>query len=83
MVYSGALPRGLNISNVTVDPPELEVTGPESRVLAARKPQTDPFDLSRVTGDSEQELAAYNSDPELRFAGAPRVKVKVRVERLR
>jgi YbbR domain-containing protein len=83
VVYSGVLPRGLGISKVTIDPPELEVTGPESRVLAARNAQTDPFDLSRVTGNSEQELSAYNSDPELRFAGAPRVKVKVRVERLR
>lgn len=83
VIYSGVLPHGLNITKVTIDPPELEVTGPESRVLAARNTQTDPFDLSRVTGNSEQELSAYNSDPELRFAGAPRVKVKVRVERLR
>jgi YbbR domain-containing protein len=83
VAYSGALPRGLTMGKVTIDPPELEVTGPESRVLAARKAQTDPFDLSRVSGNPEQELSAYNSDPELRFAGTPRVKVKVRVERPR
>lgn len=83
VAYSGVLPRGMAIGKVTVDPPELIVTGPESRVLAARKAVTDPFDLSRVTGDSVQELSAYIADPELRFASVPRVTVKVRVGRIR
>ncbi len=87
VVFSGALPRGLTRGGVIVDPPELEITGPESRVIGARKLVTDPFDLSRITDmaspDKTQELAAYNSDSELRFAGAPRVTVKIRVERNR
>lgn len=83
VVYSGALPHGTAIGKVTVDPPELEITGPESRVLAARRALTDPFDLSRVTGDSQQELSTYIADAELRFASVPRVTVKIRVEKNR
>jgi YbbR domain-containing protein len=80
VVYSGQLPPGLTIAGVTVEPSELVVTGPESRVRDARKARTDPFDLSRVTKDTEQDLATYIGDPELRTASAPRVKVRVRVE---
>ena len=79
VVYSGQLPAGLAIADVTVDPSELVVTGPESRVRDARKARTDPFDLTRVSKDSEQDLATYIGDPELRTASAPRVKVRVRV----
>jgi YbbR domain-containing protein len=79
VVYSGQLPAGLAIADVTVDPSELVVMGPESRVRDARKARTDPFDLTRVSKDSEQDLATYIGDPELRTASAPRVKVRVRV----
>ena len=83
VAYSGALPHGLALEKVTIDPPVLMVTGPESRVNEARKALTDPYDLTRAVSDPEQELATYVSDAELRFASAPRVKVKVRVERAR
>jgi YbbR domain-containing protein len=80
--FSGALPRGMSYQ-VTVTPKELEITGPESRVSTVRKARTDPFDLSRVTGDSEQELSTFIDDAEVRFAGVPRVTVKIRVEKNR
>ena len=80
VAWSGQLPAGLTIAGVTVDPSELVVTGPESRVREALKARTDPFDLTRVTKDPEQDLATYIGDPELRTASAPRVKVRVRVE---
>ena len=85
--YSGVLPHGLSIGRVTLDPKELEITGPESRVMSARRALTDPFDLSRVTDDvaaeQSQDLSTYIADPELRFAGQPRVTVKIRLERNR
>ena len=85
--FSGALPRGLIRTRTMVEPAELAVTGPESRVSAARSVQPDPFDLSRVTAadapEAAQDLSAFIADPELRFAGAPRVKVKIHVERTR
>ncbi len=87
VAFSGVLPRGLTMAGMTLDPPELVVTGPESHVITARKALTDPFDLSRVPGDASsglaQELATYIGDSELRFVSVPRVKVKIRVERTR
>jgi YbbR domain-containing protein len=83
VTYSGLLPRGLAIRDVTVNPPWLPITGPESHVAEARKAFTDPFDLSRVTSDSEQQLSTYTSDEQIRFTGVPRVTVKVRLEKIR
>jgi YbbR domain-containing protein len=83
VAFSGTLPRGYVMDKVTVDPPELVVTGPESRVLAAHKLLTDPFDLSRAESNSEQELSTYIGDSELQFSSPPRVKVKVRLEKSR
>ena len=73
----------MKVRDAIVDPPSLGITGPESRVAGARTALTDPFDLSRVTGDSEQELSTYASDEQIRFTGVPRVTVKVRLEKIR
>ncbi len=81
VAFSGTLPRGLNIVRTTVTPAYLDIQGPESRVTSAPKALTDPFDLSRVSENAEQELSAYMSDAEVHFTGVPRVTVKVRVER--
>ena len=83
VAFSGTLPRGFALGPVTIDPPALVVTGPESKVVAARKVLTDPFNLSHVTSTSEQELSTYVLDPELRFVSAPHVKVKVSIEKIR
>jgi len=83
VTYSGIPPRGMAVRAVTVDPPTLAIIGPESHVAGARTAVTDPFDLSRVTGDSEQELSAYIDDSEIRFTGVPRVTVKIRLEKIR
>jgi YbbR domain-containing protein len=83
VAFSGTPPHGMAVAKVTVEPAELVVTGPASRVADARRVLTDPFDLSRAATDPEQELSAYIDDAELRFVSVPRVKVKVRLERVR
>jgi hypothetical protein len=83
IIYSGALAKGLRLGKVEIDPPVLAITGPESHVLAAGKLVSDPFDLSRVTGDSEQTLSVYAAEPQVRFNTDPQVKVKVQVLRSR
>jgi YbbR domain-containing protein len=86
VAYSGVLPRGMTIGRAVVVPPEVEITGPESRVIAARKALTDPFDLSRVSGNAgekAEELSTYVADPEIRFVSVPRVTVKIRLEKIR
>jgi hypothetical protein len=81
VVYSGVLPHGMSVRDATVNPPELEVTGPESRVRSARKALTDPFNLTNATDGSSQELSVYIDDAEVRFSSPPRVTVRVHIER--
>lgn len=79
--FSGALPSGLAIAGFTVDPPQLEIAGPESRVAAVHEATTDPFDLNRVTADTSQTLAVYMPEPHVRFLDKPRVTVNIRLKK--
>lgn len=83
VIYSGALPSGMRIADATVTPPSLAITGPEGHVVELRKVPTDPFDLSRAATDPEQELSVWVGDSEIHFSDVPRVKVKVRLEKIR
>ncbi|MGD1068712.1 MAG: CdaR family protein [Bryobacteraceae bacterium] len=76
---SGTLPPGLSIASIEADPPELSIAGPASRVAAVKKAVSDPLDLNQVKGDSQQVLAVYIPEPEVRFLTVPRVTVKVHV----
>ena len=79
---SGTLAPGLSVANIDVIPPSLGITGPESRVRAARNAVTDPVvDLTRLTGDSQQQVAVYVAEPEVRFVNTPQVTVKIHVVR--
>jgi YbbR domain-containing protein len=79
--FSGVLRRGMTMGKPVVSPPEMVISGPQSRVVAVRKAVTDPFDLSRIAADGppdqEQVLSTYIADSELRFASVPRVTVKI------
>lgn len=81
--YSGMLAAGMAIADVSVTPPELSIAGPESRVAAVQKAVSDPFDLSQVTGDTQQKLTVFIPEPEVRFLSAPQVTVKIRVRKTR
>jgi hypothetical protein len=50
-------------------------------VLGSGKLISDPFDLTTVTGDTQQTLSVYAAEPEVRILTTPQVTVKVRVER--
>lgn len=77
--FSGQLPPGLAVAHVAIDPPQLEIRGPESHVMASGKLVSDPFDLTNVTGDTERILSVYEAEPEVRILGAPQVRVKIRI----
>ena len=78
--FSGTLPQGLSLGEVDVEPKELSITGPESRVRESKDLISDPFDLTAVTGDSQQILGVYESEPEVRILDAPQVTVKVHIQ---
>lgn len=81
--FSGHLPHGLVLDGIEVDPPMLEIVGPESKVDTARNPVSDPLDLTSVKDGEEHRLAVYIAEPEVRFVTAPSVKVKVRLAHTR
>ncbi len=76
---SGALPAGVVMDGEQVQPPELEVTGPESHVLAVKRLIADPLDLTRVNGNTERSLTVYAPDAELHFVTKSQVKVEIHV----
>lgn len=78
--FSGTLPPNFAVASVDVEPPQLEIAGPESHVLRSGKLAADPFDLSNVTGEKSETLAVYAAEPEVRILNTPRVRVKIRVE---
>ncbi|HVW85607.1 MAG TPA: CdaR family protein [Bryobacteraceae bacterium] len=78
--FSGTLPHGLTMTGYDIEPPGLTIAGPETRVAAVRKAVADPFDLSQVTGDTQQKLSVYIQEPEVRFVSVPQVTVKIHVE---
>jgi diadenylate cyclase len=77
--FSGKLPAGLSVAGIDVQPPQLEIAGPESHVAHSGKLTADPFDLTNITADTEQTLAVYAAESEVRILGNPQVKVKIRV----
>ncbi len=79
--FSGTLPPGLYISSTDVEPPQLEIAGPESHVLGSGKLTADPFDLTNVSGDTQQTLSVYAAESEVRILTKPQVTVKIRVAR--
>jgi diadenylate cyclase len=79
--FSGKLPPGLAIAGVDINPPQLQIVGPESHVLKSGKLDADPFDLTNVNGDSAQTLSVYAAESEVRILNTPQVRVKIRVRR--
>ena len=79
--YSGQMSPGLTVVHADIVPPTLTIAGPESRVAAVRRAVSDPFDLSQVTGDTQQKLSVYIAEPQVRFVSVPQVTVKIHVEK--
>jgi hypothetical protein len=79
--FSGTLPPGLSIASMDVEPPQLEIAGPESHVAGSGRLTADPFDLTNVSGDTEQTLSVYAAESEVRILTRPQVTVKIRVAR--
>jgi YbbR domain-containing protein len=79
--YSGQISPGLALTHTDIIPPTLTIAGPESRVAAVQRAVSDPFDLSQVTGNTEQKLSVYIAEPQVRFVSVPQVTVKIHVEK--
>lgn len=76
------LPHGsFQIAWQKVEPPELVVVGPESRVRALDFVETDPVELSATTDEQVIHTQAFLRDPELRLPSNGAVTVRVQLAR--
>jgi YbbR domain-containing protein len=73
--------NGYAISSIAVEPTELEITGPRSRVARITAVVTDQIDVSTVTGVSAFHVNAFVNDPFVRFESSPDVTVTVTMKK--
>lgn len=74
----GELKEGLKLEKIEVDPSQVLVNGPESKVKEEYKVSTTPIDISFLTQTTEIEAELTLPSPDLRFASSP-TKVIVRI----
>jgi len=79
--YSGALPPGYRLERAEFQPPNLRVSGPESRVALVTTVQTDPIDLTGVVGERGGQVHVFVGDPQVQPQGPGRVNYKLTVQK--
>jgi hypothetical protein len=79
--FTGEGANGFVIASVKVQPAELEITGPRSRVGRVTTLLTDQIDLSNVTGTSEFHVNVFVDDPFVRFEADPDAVVTVTMKK--
>ena len=79
--FDGDGTNGYRVDQFTVEPKELQVVGPASRVARIASVVTDRVDVSSVVGSSEFHVNAFVDDPFVRFAGSPQVTVAVTMKK--
>jgi len=79
--FVGEGQNGYVVGEYHVDPPEMDITGPRSRVARITSVIADPIDLSNQTGTSQFHVNVFTEDSFVRFLGAPEVVVTVTMKK--
>jgi hypothetical protein len=79
--FRGEGTGGYTVAQVSVEPKQIEIVGPASRVARASEAVTDPVDVSGVVGSQEFRVNAYVQDPFVRLEGSPLVTVTVMMKK--
>jgi hypothetical protein len=79
--FAGNGAGGYGIDSFSVDPKELPIVGPASRVARIPFVTTDRIDVSQVVGTSEFRVNAFVEDPYVRFEGSPQVTVTIAMKK--
>jgi len=74
-----AVPAGFRVESWRVEPAELAVVGPESRVRRVEFVETDPLECTAVAGEQTLRTYAFLRDPELRLESSGALTVRIRV----
>jgi YbbR domain-containing protein len=72
---------GYVVGNLTVDPPSVEVVGPESRLARLNEALTEPIPIDRATGTIEDRVTVGVADPLLRLRRPQDVRVVIDIVR--
>lgn len=78
--FEATLPEGLRIASFEVNPPSVQIVGPESHVLKVTTLKTEPIDLRTVSNGQAIRVNVLLADPELSFPSPVQVTVKVLTE---
>jgi YbbR domain-containing protein len=79
--FVGEGQNGYVVAEFHVDPPEMDITGPRSRVARITSVIADPIDLSNTTGTSQFHVNVFTDDSFVRFLGTPEVVVTVTMKK--
>lgn len=77
--YAGPAPDGYRILKQDISPQLVRILGPESRVNAIDRVQTDPIELSSIDGVQSFRAHPFAGDPQVRLANSD-LMVTVKVE---
>lgn len=75
--YAGSPMPGYRIATQEVNPTNLRVVGPRSRVEAIQTIDTDPIDLNGIISEVETRVSTFVEDPQLRIEGNSMVRVRL------
>jgi diadenylate cyclase len=78
---TGRLPAGYALAAESVEPPALQVSGPESSVSAIRSAQTDPVELSAITQTTDIKVNAFVTEARAQFESPPVVTVRLTIQK--
>src|ERR1035437_4938069 len=79
--FLGGGKTGYAVAGYHVDPPEMEITGPGSRVARIDAVVADPIDLANTTGTSQFHVNVFTEDSFVRFLNTPEVVVTVTMKK--
>jgi hypothetical protein len=81
--FAGPPPRGYRVSQQFVDPQNVSIVGPQSRLEQIGYLQTDPVDLSAELANAEFRVPVVLPDPQVHFEqGYPVATVRVTLEKI-
>ena len=79
--FKGDGQNGYRVELWGVQPSQVTIVGPASRVSRIRSVNTDPVDVASVVGSAEFQVNAFANDAYIRFQKSPRVKVAVTMKK--
>lgn len=80
---TGSPRPGYYVRQESVDPPRLQIIGPESHVREVEYAETDPIDITNLIGTQTFEVQTFIRNQYVRLASSPAVRVTVTVEKER